>query len=130
MPITLENRTRRMQVFSLPHDVFCRAQCACLETTVVLTVENPRTGDRARKSAAKQVPSSMTWLAFERRRGLPSVLLEVPDIKAAIARGELRLLEQSPDPAPAPHAGASSPSRPTPSIAIPSTETPSTKDPT
>ena len=100
----------------------CSAEdrCVCTETTVVVTAENPRTGDRAAKRVAKHLPPSMTWLALERREGLPSALLEVPDVKAAIACRHLRLLEQTPDPiaradaaatqlvapAPAPHSGA------------------------
>jgi hypothetical protein len=98
MPITLENRLRRMLVVNLPHDVFCNDRCACTETTVVVTAENPRTGDCAPKRVSKHLPSSMTWLALERRAGLPSALLEVPDVKDAIARRQLRLVEQTPDP--------------------------------
>jgi hypothetical protein len=126
MPITLENRVRRMLVVNLPHDVSCRERCACTETTVVVTAENPRTGDRASQRVAKQLPAAMTWLALERRAGLPSALLEVPDIRAAIGRGHLRLVEQTPDPAPAaspaaigrdtaasaPHSGAPVPKEP------------------
>ena len=102
MPITLESRVRRMQVFNLPHEVFCKGVCACSATTVVVVAEHPRTGDRAPKHVAKRVPPSMTWLARERRAGLPSVLLEVPDVKAAIERGYLRVVEQTPDGADAP----------------------------
>jgi len=106
MPITLESRVRRMQVFNLPHEAFCKGACACSETTVVVVAEHPRTGDRAPKHVAKRVPPSMTWLARERRAGLPSVLLEVPDVKAAIECGYLRVVEQMPDAAPAPAAPA------------------------
>ena len=101
MPITLESRVRRMLVVNLPHDPCCRDQCGCAETTVVVTAENPRTGDRASKHVSKHLPASMTWLALERRAELPTALLEVPDIRAAIGRGHLRLVEQTPDPAPA-----------------------------
>ena len=127
MPITLESRVRRMQVFNLPHEAFCKGACACSETTVVVVAEHPRTGDRAPKHVAKRVPPSMTWLARERRAGLPSVLLEVPDVKAAIARGYLRVVEQTPDAADVPAALApiapapASPSSPT--AAAPSSPT-------
>jgi hypothetical protein len=100
MPITLESRIRRMLVVNLPHDTYCRGQCGCAETTVVVAAENPRTGDRASKHVSKHLPASMTWLALERRVDLPTVLLDVPDIRAAIGRGQLRLVEQTPDPAP------------------------------
>ena len=102
MPITLESRVRRMQVFNLPHESFCRDRCACSQTTVVVTAENPRTGERARKHVPKTVPGSMTLLAGERRDGLPTALLEVPDVKTAIAHGHVRLVAQTPDPASTP----------------------------
>jgi hypothetical protein len=111
MPITLESRVRRMQVFNLPHESFCRDRCACSQTTVVITAENPRTGERARKNVSKTVPASMTLLAGERRAGLSAALLEVPDVKAAIDRGDLRLVQQTPDPAP-PASAASAASAP------------------
>ena len=95
MPITLESRIRRMQVVNLPHEAFCRERCECTEMTVVIAAENPRTGERAPTRVSKRVPTSMTWLAGERRTGLTSVLLEVPDVKAAIACGFLRLVEQT-----------------------------------
>lgn len=120
MPITLESRVRRMQVVNLPHEVCCRDACACTETTVVVVAENPRTGDRAPKRVTKAVPDSMTWLALERRAGLPSALLEVPDVQAALARGDLRLVEQTPEPAPvAPARASNAAAMPGPSSAAP-----------
>ena len=50
------------------------------------------------------MPGSLTLLARERKAGLPSVLLEVPEIRAAIASGHVRVVEQVPDPAPTPAA--------------------------
>lgn len=97
MPVTLESRTRRMQVFHLPHDVFCRGRCACSEVIVVVTAENPRTGERAPRQLQKKVPGSLTILARERKPGLPSAVLDLAEVKAAIARGYLRIVEQAPD---------------------------------
>lgn len=107
MPVTLESRARRIQVFHLPHDVFCRDRCACAEVTVVVVAENPRTGDRAPKHMRKKVPSSLTFLALERKPGLPSTLLEVAEVKAAIGRGYLRIVEQTSDKPAAPTAAES-----------------------
>ena len=105
MPVTIESRVRQMQVFNLPHDAYCEdGKCACSDMTVVVVEENRRTGDRASKHIAKKAPASMTLLALERKAGLPSVVLDVPDVKAAIARGHVRIVEQSPDSAPAPTA--------------------------
>jgi len=97
MPVTIESRARRMQVFHLPHEVFCHDRCACAEVAVVVVAENPRTGERAPKHVRKKVPSSLTFLALERKPGLPNALLEVAEVKAAIGRGYLRIIEQTPD---------------------------------
>jgi hypothetical protein len=92
-----------MQVFHLPHPVFCRDTCACVEMTVVIIAHHPRTGERASKRVAKRVPGSITILARERKAGLPNAILDIPEVKAALGRGYLRVVEQSPDtPAPAP----------------------------
>jgi hypothetical protein len=104
MPVTLESRTRRMQVFHLAHDIFCRGRCACSEVAVVVTAENPRTGERAPRQLRKKVPGSITLLARERKPGLPSTMLELAEVKAAIARGYLRIVEQTPDDAARPRA--------------------------
>jgi len=109
MPVTLVSRARRMQVFHLPHDVFCGDRCACAEVAVVVVAENPRTGERAPKHVRKKVPSSLTFLALERKPGLPSSLLEVAEVKAAIGRGYLRIIEQTPDKPAAPAAAENAP---------------------
>lgn len=112
MPVTLESRVRQMQVFNLPHETYCAGgACACSETTVVVLDANPRTGERAPRRVACRTPDSLTLLARERRAGLPAAVLAVPEVKAAIARGLVRVVEQKPDappanPAPAPVAPA------------------------
>lgn len=41
MPVTLHNRTTRMQVFNLVHDAYCRGHaCSCSEITTVVVEEN------------------------------------------------------------------------------------------
>ncbi len=102
MPLTLQSRARRMQVFHLPHDVWCRDRCACEDVTTVAVAENRRTGERARQQLTKRVPGSMTFLALERKQGQPAALLSVAEIKAAIDRGYLRVVEHTPDAAVAP----------------------------
>jgi hypothetical protein len=102
MAVTIENRLRQMQVFNLIHDVYCRGrECACSEVTVVVTDENPRTGERAPRRVAKKVPSALTLLAREERDGLPDAVLRVPEVRAAIDRGVLRVVRQVADAAPA-----------------------------
>jgi hypothetical protein len=120
MPVTLESRARRMQIFHLPHDVFCRDRCACAEVAVVVVAENPRTGERAPKHLKKNVPGSITFLALERKPGLPNALLEVAEVKAAVGRGYLRIIEQTPDKAEPSVAAGHAPSHlPAPAASLP-----------
>ena len=97
MPVTLESRSRRMQVFYLPHEVCCRDRCACANVAVFVVAEHPRTGERARKKVVKRVPGSITFLARERKENVPAALLELAQVKAAISRGYLRIVAQTPD---------------------------------
>jgi phage baseplate assembly protein W len=97
MPVTLESRVRQMQVFNLPHYAYCKDGCACSDTMVVVVAQNPRTGERAPRHVVRKTPTSMTLLARERRSGLPVRILEVPEVKAAITRRLVRVVEQTPD---------------------------------
>jgi hypothetical protein len=99
MPISLENRLRRILVVNLPHDVCCAQGCACSKATIVVAAENPRTGDRVTQHVTRDAAASLTWLALERRDDLPDHLLEVPEVKAALSCGHLRLAKQSAAPA-------------------------------
>jgi hypothetical protein len=107
-----------MQVFHLLHDVVCRDRCACDEVTAVTVAENRRTGDRARKQLSKKVAGSITFLALEQKPGLPSALLELAQVRAAIDRGYLRIIEHTPDVAPTPRGPVHPPAAgPTPASA-------------
>ena len=98
MPVTLESRVRQMQVFNLPHDLYCEAgECACSDVVMVVAAENPRTGARGLRHTSRKMPGSLTLFARERRAGLPVAILEVPEVKAAIARRRVRVVEQTPD---------------------------------
>jgi hypothetical protein len=79
---------------------------------VVAVAENPRTGERAPKYLNKKVPDSITFLALERKPGLSSTVLELAQVKAAIGRGYLRIVEQTADKAVAPAAAAAVPASP------------------
>ena len=110
MPVTLESRVRQMQVFNLPHDTYCLdGSCSCSDTTVVVVEENPRTEQFAPRRVGSKTPDSLTLLALERRTGLPDGILEVPEVQAAIARGRVRVIEQTPTPAPSKLAAAPPP---------------------
>ena len=111
MPVTLESRLRQMQVFNLDHTTFCREKCACSEVAVIAVGENPRTGERAQRRVVKKVPASLTFLALERRSGLPSALLAVPSIKSAIQLGHVRVVEQVQDKPPTQPAAPAAPAK-------------------
>jgi hypothetical protein len=106
MPMTLENRMRQMQVFNLPHHAYCKDDCACSDTAVLVVAENPRNGERALRRIERKTPSSLTLLAGERRSDLPMALLDVPEVKAAIACGRVRIIEQTPEKTARPAAAA------------------------
>lgn len=114
MPVTLESRVRQMQVFNLPHGAYCKDDCACSDRTITVVAENPRTGARAPRLVTRKTPGSLTLLARERRAGLPTAILDVPEVKAAIARGRVRVVEQTPDTPPA---------KPASSTTVPATST-------
>lgn len=100
MPVTLESRIRQMQVFNLDHEAYCAgAECACSDITTQVVEENPRTGERAPRQVTKRAPGSLTLLARERRDGLRDSILAVPEVRAALERGLVRIVEQTPAPA-------------------------------
>jgi hypothetical protein len=85
-----------MQVFNLEHDAYCAGgECACSVITAQVLEENPRTGDRAPRLVTKRAPASLTLLARERREGLRDSITAVPEVQAAIARGLVRVVEQT-----------------------------------
>ena len=129
MPVTLHNRSSQMQVFNLVHDAYCRGRaCSCSDITTIVVVENPRTGERAPRLVRKRVPAALTLLARETRSGLPNTVLHVPDVQAAIARGALRVVAQTPEPTPAAAPAAKGPAEvrqaPTPETPRPASATP------
>lgn len=110
MPVGLHNRERRMQVFNLPHELYCTAsgQCGCREQRVTTVEEDPMTGDRRPRSQVRRLAASLTLLAREKREGLPEAVLKIPEVKRAVDAGQLRVLTpERPAPAPAPAATTS-----------------------
>jgi hypothetical protein len=98
MPVTLQNRRRQMQVFNLDHRSYCEPSgCGCVELVVTLVREHPRTGAQLPRRIEKKAPGSLTLLALETRRGLPEAILKVPEVKAAIDAGTVRVVEHTSD---------------------------------
>jgi hypothetical protein len=93
MPITLENRGRQMQVFNLPHELYCEKsrRCGCAQEIVNTWVEDAATGERTLRSTIKRIPASLTLLAREKHPGLHEAVLEVPEVQRAIELGTMRV---------------------------------------
>lgn len=93
MAITLESTARQMQVFNLPHDIYCEAagHCRCQEQIVTTVVEDPQTGERTPRSVVRRIPASLTLLAGARESGVHDAVLKVAEIRTAIDRGTLRV---------------------------------------
>lgn len=93
MAITLESKTRQMQVFNLPHEIYCEAagHCRCAEQRVTTVVDDPLTGERTPRSVVRRIPASLTLLAGARVEGLDEAVLQVAEIRTAITRGALRV---------------------------------------
>ena len=76
MNVILINRTQRMKVFALPHDIYCEAQgrCGC--------------GFDEQRGEAMVAPS-VALLGGARSPELPAAVLRVPDVLRSMTAGEL-----------------------------------------
>ena len=74
--ITLTNKSRRCLVFVLPHESYCgeAGTCAC---------------QRAGARQERRIPSSLTIPAVSSAENVSEAVLRVPDVLAAVQRGEL-----------------------------------------
>ena len=88
MAVTLESRVRRMQVFNLEHEAYCQGpECCCSEMAMLVSDHNPITGEKGLRPITKRVPGSLTLLALDRMTGLPDAVVNVSELREAIARG-------------------------------------------
>lgn len=76
MTVTLTNRTRRMKVYNLSHEVYCKAlrKCAC----TIIAGRNER-----------RICSSLTIPASYRLECVDEAVLSVPEISAAVRVGDI-----------------------------------------
>jgi hypothetical protein len=92
--VTLRNGSRRIQVFNLPHEQYCADdECYCETREQQQRILDPQTGDYGMASLEKRIPGSITFLGGETKGDLPDSILACPDIKAALARTEDRLIK-------------------------------------
>lgn len=92
--VIIEGRVARMQVFNLPHDVYCKAMgvCSCSEQMVSKTVYSQIDKGQMRHSqlVKKLINSSLT-VRFRQRVAVPRAVLACPEIKVALERKWLRV---------------------------------------
>ena len=93
--VSLRNRTRRMLVLNLEHEVACASgSCGCRPMRVVVTDQSPVTGVRAQRVIEKQVCASLTLLPREVRRGLADAVLGCREVKAALRGGRVDVVAE------------------------------------
>lgn len=84
----------RMQVFNLPHDVYCGAmgECSCSSQEVVVTVYSRVDKGREPRLLRKMKRMNTTLTVRHRQRvAIPVAALQCPEIKAALANRWLRV---------------------------------------
>lgn len=82
MTVTLTNKTRRMKVYNLPHEVYCKAlgKCAC----TFIAGQNER-----------RICSSLTIPANDKLEGVDDAALSVPEISADVRSGHIAVDTQT-----------------------------------
>lgn len=103
--IKLQNRTKQIKVFNLPHAFRCVGnKCFCSPTSLRLTEALPD-GSTGIRVVDRLLCSSLTILAGETSEALPDEVRAAPEVKAALDRKVVRLIqlqEAKPAPPPAP----------------------------
>jgi len=122
MPCKLKNLTKQSQVFNLTHDSLRMAEgefgySKHLAGTTTLHAD----GEVKVRGRHKMLPGSITFLAGETKEGLPLVVLECPEIKAAldpaVGKPRLLLVDRQDDPPAKEEPPAAQPTTPTPTPA-------------
>jgi hypothetical protein len=103
--VTLINKSGRLRTYQLTTSFFSSRKWGARRLEV-RTIEHHRDGNRYARISRKSVPGALTLVAGESREGLPDQILAVPDVKAAVAAGELEVRKVA-DPAPARPAASS-----------------------
>lgn len=85
-----------MQTFNLPHELVCtELDCKCVHRVVGVRNHDPVTGIRDVKAIHRRMCQSVTIMAKgtpgSRSEPMPRSILRVPDVHAAVARGDLRV---------------------------------------
>lgn len=90
--VALKNANKRRPAgpYSLPHKQYCSdGECRCTSVERRSEVYNRETGAWGYADQRRAICASLLLLAGEMKSGLPDTIRLVPDVAAAIARGEL-----------------------------------------
>lgn len=90
--VTLINREKRMQVFNLPAPA--DVEDTLSKTIEQRTIEEYEEGKKGVKVTEHRVPGSLTLLVGEKKVGLPDWVKTCPEVKAALDRGAIKLIQE------------------------------------
>jgi hypothetical protein len=93
MTVDLKNTQKRTLTFNLAH-LSLREAPAPYGYIVIQggsQVFDPKTGKVGVKNTKKRVPTSIVFLPDEEKKGLPSVLKECPEVRAALTSKALKV---------------------------------------
>jgi len=88
--IKFKNVSKRMQVFSLPHEFVCEGACQCAKGEHRQRSHNPATGDVGERHIELTICSSVHLPAGHESEALPESVRNVPEIAAALRSGTLK----------------------------------------
>lgn len=94
--IDLKNTQKRSVTFNLAHNSLREAPAPFGYVTIQggSMVHDPKTGNVGVKKTKKRVPTSITFLPDEEKKGLPNVLKECPEVRAALNAKLLRVTRE------------------------------------
>lgn len=88
----LEGRARARLAYNLPHEIFCatRGHCGCRLLKITTNSYSKADQQSHPKTELKRINPSLT-IGRGERAFVPLAVLSCPEIKSALARGDLRL---------------------------------------
>ena len=94
--VTLQNVSRRMQVYHLDHGAFQEhaSEKHAFKLVHATVVEHAKNGGLAARRRPRFVPQSISFAAGEMVHSLPNEVLQCEGIKRAISARELRIVAQ------------------------------------
>lgn len=84
--ITLTNKTRRIIVINLAHDIVCEGhgECLCSKALHRSLELNPKTGETGVRETERQLCASLHLLSGETSGPLPESVQQLPEVQQAL----------------------------------------------